>query len=97
MADHAKLADHGKLPIQFREFNVRKDGIDLEARTVELVFSTETPYQRWWGTEILDHAPAAVRLGRLNGGGALLVDHDPSDHVGVCERAFVGNETRCIY
>lgn len=59
--------------------------IDDEARTVELSFSSEAPYERWWGVEILDHSPQSIRLGRLTAGGPLLMDHDARDHVGVIE------------
>ncbi len=59
--------------------------VDDEARTVELAFSSEQPYERWWGVEILDHSPQSVRLGRLSSGGPLLMDHDARDHVGVIE------------
>ena len=31
-----------------------------------LSFSSEEPYERFWGTEILDHSPSAVNLTRLN-------------------------------
>lgn len=70
-------------------FEVRTESINEEARTVELSFSSEEPYQRWWGTEILDHKGGAVRLGRLNNGGALLMDHNTRDQVGVVERAWI--------
>ena len=59
--------------------------VDDEARTVELAFSSEQPYERWWGVEILDHSPQSIRLGRLSSGGPLLMDHDARDHVGVIE------------
>jgi HK97 family phage major capsid protein len=71
------------------QFTLRAEAIDVEARTVELSFSSEEPYERWWGTEILDHADTAIRLGRLNGGGALLMDHNSRDQVGVVERAWI--------
>lgn len=70
-------------------FEVRAGSVDDKARTVQLTFSSEEPYQRWWGTEVLDHAEASVRLGRLNNGGALLMDHDSRDQVGVVERAWI--------
>ena len=70
-------------------FEVRAETINEEARTVELSFSSEEPYQRWWGTEILDHKASSVRLGRLNAGGALLMDHNTRDQVGVVERAWI--------
>lgn len=70
-------------------FDVRSGTVDDKARTVELTFSSEEPYQRWWGTEILDHGSGSVRMSRLNGGGALLMDHDHKDQVGVIERAWI--------
>lgn len=60
-------------------------GVDEAARTVELAFSSEEAYERWWGVEILDHKKSSVRLERLKKGGALLLDHDHRDHVGVIE------------
>lgn len=63
--------------------------VNEEARTVEIAFSSEEPYERVFGIEILDHAPTSVRLGRLNGGGALLLDHDPRQHIGVVEQASI--------
>jgi HK97 family phage major capsid protein len=66
--------------------------VDLEARTVPLAFSSEEPYERSFGMEVLDHAPQSVRLGRLAGGGALLLDHDPTRLIGVIERASIDED-----
>ena len=66
--------------------------VNEEARTVEIAFSSEEPYERAFGIEILDHAPTSVRLGRLNGGGALLLDHDPRQHIGVVEQASIDGD-----
>ncbi len=79
---------------QYRFLTVGRDGIDEEKRTVELAFSSEEPYDRYWGTEILDHAPSSVRLGRLTNGGALLLDHDPTRHIGVVEGVALGEDRR---
>lgn len=68
--------------------------IDTERRTVELAFSSETPVSRWFGDEILDHSPGAVRLDRLEDGAALLVNHDWDDQVGVVERIEIGEDRR---
>lgn len=62
-----------------------KAGVNLEARTVTLAFSSEEPYQRVWGVEVLDHQPSSVDLTRLRSGGPVLLDHDTSDLVGVVE------------
>lgn len=68
-----------------RSFEVAREAVNEQARTVELAFSSEAPYERWWGTEILDHAPGACELARLKAGGPLLCDHDTRDQVGVIE------------
>jgi HK97 family phage major capsid protein len=66
--------------------------IDEEARTVELAFSSETPVSRWFGDEILDHSPEAVDLSRLMSGGALLMDHDTRDQIGVVESVRIDED-----
>lgn len=73
-----------------RSFQVVREAINAEARTVELAFSSEAPYERYWGREILDHSPQSIRLGRLSNGGPLLMDHDTRDHVAVIESVHIG-------
>lgn len=68
-----------------RAFLLDRAKADVETRTVELAFSSEQPYERWWGVEILDNTATAVRLGRLSSAGPLLMDHDTRDQVGVIE------------
>lgn len=68
-----------------RAFLLDRALADVEARTIELAFSSEQPYERWWGVEILDNTATAVRLGRLASAGPLLMDHDTRDQVGVIE------------
>lgn len=63
--------------------------IDQEARTVEVAFSSDTPYERWFGNEILMHGTDNVDLARLKSGGPLLVDHDSRDHVGVIKEVWL--------
>jgi len=78
-------------------FEVRAETISEESRTVELSFSSTEPYERWWGIEILDHGKKAVRLGRLNGSAALLMDHNTRDQVGVVEKAWIeGDRGRAL-
>lgn len=76
----------------YRSLSFDRKAVNAEARTAELTFSSETPYDRWFGTEILDHATASVRLDRLNDGGALLRNHSTSQHIGVVERAAIGDD-----
>lgn len=75
-----------------RQLKVNKRAIDEEARTVELAFSSEEPYERWFGIEILDHSPGAIRLGRMENGGAVLMDHNTRDQVGVVESVRVDED-----
>jgi len=73
----------------FRSATFDSSTINVEQRTVELSFSSEEPYERYFGFETLDHSPSSIRLGRLNDGGALLVDHNTRDQVGVIEKAWI--------
>lgn len=67
--------------------------IDATNRTVELAFSSEEPYERWWGIEILDHSPGACDLTRLGDGRhPLLLNHEWEDQIGVVETARVDSD-----
>lgn len=65
-----------------------------EDRSVRVAFSSEEPVDRWFGSEVLDHSPGSVRLGRLRDGAAVLVNHETSDQVGVVEDASLGTDRR---
>jgi len=72
--------------------DARADG-DEDDRRVSLAFSSEEPYRRYFGDEILDHGGDAIRLDFIGGGTApLLVDHDRREQVGVVESVTVGND-----
>lgn len=58
-------------------------------RKVELSFSSEEPYQRWFGMEILDHAEGAVDLSRLNEIGCLLFNHHRDKVIGKVTKAWI--------
>ena len=51
---------------QFRSATLSRESINTDERTVELAFSSETPYERVFGTEILGHNPGECDLSRLN-------------------------------
>lgn len=57
-----------------------------------LSFSSEEPYERFWGKEILDHNPAAVDLTRLNSIGVLLFNHNRDKVIGKINRAWIENQ-----
>lgn len=76
---------------------VREGSVDVEARTVELVWTTGAIGQRWsWDVgsymEELEVSEDAIRLERLNNGAPLLNTHkseDLEDVIGVVERAWI--------
>lgn len=73
-----------------RALIVDRAAIDVQARTATLAFASETPYERWWGVEILDCTATSMRTGRLRSGANLLCDHDSTDVVGVIESVEIG-------
>ncbi len=66
------------------------DGEGNERKFI-LSFSSEEPYERWWGIEILDHSPEAVDLTRLNEIGCLLFNHNRDVVIGKINRAWLEN------
>jgi len=84
------IREHAKNGMLERAFKVVRASVNEAARTVELAFASETPYERSWGVEILDCVDTSMRLGRLKSGANLLCDHDTRDVVGVVESVTVG-------
>lgn len=64
-------------------------GVDVDARTVELSFSSEIEFRRWWGIEVLGHDADECDLSRLNDGAACLWNHNWDDQRGVVESASI--------
>ncbi len=58
-------------------------------RKFTLSFSSEEPYERWFGLEILDHSPGAVDLQRINQIGCLLFNHNRDAVIGKVNRAWL--------
>lgn len=65
-----------------------------ETRRFEIPVSSELPVKRWWGTETLSHDSSAIQMDRMRDGAPLLLDHDPSQQIGVIESARVGDDKR---
>lgn len=78
----------------FRAVQFDRATVDQDARTMELSFSSEEPYERYWGVEILGHNADEVRLDRINNAGALLMDHNTKDQIGVVEKTWIDTATR---
>lgn len=85
-----ELQRHLKSGRAERALRVERAAIDTAARTATLAFASETPYERYWGIEILDCTSSSMRTGRLRSGANLLCDHDTKDVVGVVESVEIG-------
>ena len=61
-------------------------------------FSSEDPFERWFGLEILGHKSGEIRMGRIGSGTApLLKDHDRTRQIGVVESVrVVGTKGRAV-
>ena len=82
---------------QLRLLTLRADGplaVDMEARTVRFPFSSEEPCDMWYGTEILSHAPGAMRTGVRQGSMPLLFNHNRDDLLGIVESLELGADRR---
>ncbi len=80
-----------------REFyaEIRSKGDGDDSRKFILSFSSEEPYERYWGSEILDHAEGAIDLTRLNTIGVVLFNHKRDYVVGKIVKAWVENSRGC--
>jgi HK97 family phage major capsid protein/HK97 family phage prohead protease len=81
---------------QIRAVEVVPDfrSMDESNRTMEFSFSSETPYMRYYGFEIISHAKGAINLERLKSDAALLFNHDWNKQIGVIEEAWIGEDKR---
>jgi HK97 family phage prohead protease len=82
----------GNLNRTFQGLSIR--AVEGEERTFELSFSSEEPYSRWWGVEVLDHTPGCVDLERINSIGCLLYNHNRDKVLGKVLKAW-NDGTRC--
>ena len=78
--------------------NLTRGFLGAEIRQIEgegnehrftLSFSSEEPYERWFGTEILSHKEEAVDLTRLNSIGVLLYNHNRDKVIGKVIKAWL--------
>lgn len=73
-----------------RGLMLERQTVNVEARTANMAFASEEPYERYWGIEILDCTATSMRQSRLRSGANLLCDHDTKDVVGVVESVEIG-------
>lgn len=69
-----------------------------KTRQVELSFSSDEPYQRWFGLEVLGHKDGEIDFARAGTGTMpLLADHDHKNQIGVVEKVWIdGNKARAV-
>lgn len=56
-----------------------------------LSFSSEAPYERWYGTEILDHTDGCMDMSRLESIGVVLFNHNTDRVIGKIVRVWQEN------
>lgn len=79
----------------YRALTIEKKAIDEDTRTAQIAISSEAPYQRYYGVEILDHSQGSIRGEFLSSGKApLLLDHDPEKQIGVIEEVTLGTDRK---
>jgi phage head maturation protease len=71
------------VPAQYQLRQLSTGRVDRANRTVELSFSSEEPYERGFGIEILDHSPGAIVDDRFKRGAVpFLLNHDWNRQIG---------------
>lgn len=75
-------------PKRFMEAGIRTLEGEGNERKFELSFSSEEPYGRWFGSEILDHTQGCMDLTRLNAIGVLLFNHNTNKVLGKVVKAW---------
>lgn len=66
----------------FRSATFERESINETERTVEMTVSSEEPYERYWGVEVLDHKTKSLRMDRFKKAAPLLFNHDRNLHLG---------------
>ena len=84
-------ADAGEKPDPEDEDEVEA-GADEDRFDISI--SSETPVERWFGKEILDHSPGAVDLSRAKKGLSFLDSHDAKAVIGIVEKSKVGDDKK---
>ncbi len=81
----------GQITREFVKGSIRAMEGDGNERKFILSFSSEEPYARYWGTEILDHSEGAVDLTRLNDVGCVLFNHNRDKVIAKINRTWIEN------
>jgi len=94
-ATDAERADQAPpLLVDYTSTALRAVNVDKDTRECELSFSSEEPYERWWGIEVLGHKGGEVDLAWMASGRApFLSNHDTRAQIGVVTRAWLDSKT----
>ena len=77
----------------FRTGTIELQPSDADVRRVALAFSSEAEVDRGWGIEVLDHTARAMNMEFIGSGRApLLLEHDPTEQIGVVESISLGTD-----
>jgi len=74
----------------FRTALIQKENIDDADRSIDLSFSSETPYERSFGMEIIDHNKMDLSF-IASGNAPFLADHDATKVIGIVEKVNIAD------
>lgn len=77
-----------------RDVQIETKAVDEASRSVDLSFSSEDAYERYFGPEILGHSPGEVELGRLQAIGVALWNHHSDIPIGRLSEIRLDESTR---
>lgn len=81
--------------VYHRELRADVRAVEGEDNAIELSFSSEAPYDRAFGPEILDHSKSSVRLQRLKDTGCVLFNHDRDRVIAGIKKVWLGDDGKC--
>jgi len=79
----------------FEDCSIRAVEGEGNERKFTLSFSSEEPYERWFGVEILSHKDGAVDLSRLKTIGVVLYNHNRDEVIGKITKAWIEDNRGC--
>ncbi len=74
--------------LSYRSFGIDVKAVKKDERETELSFSSEEPYMRFYGNEILLHGPSNVDMSRLSMA-SVLFNHNPNIIIGPVKSATI--------
>ena len=83
-----------KTQMMRREISINPEIVNDDSREMIVSFASEEPYERWFGTEILEVDSLAMDLNRFqNGLGCLLYNHNRDAVIGSIKKVWIdGNK-----